>query len=133
MVLVLKIDLFESMEYCLQLVSLVASLYLCKPILSSSIDSLVPLERKDAIRSRACSNNDTLIFAHVVSTQNIVSIEELHLWQSQQISNLMFLNIYSQLYRHGDTNIEKLYPNDPFKDEKYWNEGYGQLTNVNTA
>lgn len=35
-----------------------------------------------------------------------------------------------QIFRHGDSNIEKVYPNDPFKDESYWPEGYGELTNV---
>lgn len=35
------------------------------------------------------------------------------------------------IFRHGARNIEKTYPNDPYKDEKFWPEGLGQLTNVN--
>lgn len=35
-----------------------------------------------------------------------------------------------QIYRHGARNIQKQYPNDPFRDEKHWPEGLGQLTRV---
>ncbi|XP_031634018.1 prostatic acid phosphatase-like [Contarinia nasturtii] len=34
------------------------------------------------------------------------------------------------IYRHGDRTPVDPYPNDPYKDRKYWEEGYGQLTNV---
>lgn len=40
------------------------------------------------------------------------------------------LRINLQIYRHGDRNIDKVYPNDPYKDEKYWPGGIGELTNV---
>lgn len=33
-----------------------------------------------------------------------------------------------QIFRHGARNIEKTYPNDPYKNEKFWPEGLGQLT-----
>ncbi|XP_055305423.1 prostatic acid phosphatase-like [Sitodiplosis mosellana] len=34
------------------------------------------------------------------------------------------------IFRHGERNIEKSYPNDPYKEEKYWLGGFGALTNV---
>lgn len=34
------------------------------------------------------------------------------------------------MFRHGERNILDTYPNDPYDDESYWPEGYGQLTNV---
>lgn len=37
-----------------------------------------------------------------------------------------------QIYRHGDRNIARIYPNDPYKDESHWPGGIGQLTKVNT-
>lgn len=33
------------------------------------------------------------------------------------------------VYRHGNRSIIATYPNDPYKDEKWW-PGYGELTNV---
>ncbi|CAH0548761.1 unnamed protein product [Brassicogethes aeneus] len=33
------------------------------------------------------------------------------------------------MFRHGDRTIITTYPNDPYKDLKYWPEGFGQLTN----
>lgn len=35
-----------------------------------------------------------------------------------------------QLFRHGDRNILYGYKNDPWFDEKYWLEGFGQLTRI---
>lgn len=35
---------------------------------------------------------------------------------------------FTKIYRHGARNIKKQYPNDPFRDEKHWPEGLGQLT-----
>lgn len=32
--------------------------------------------------------------------------------------------------RHGHRNIKNTYPNDPFKDEKFWTNGFGELSNV---
>lgn len=33
------------------------------------------------------------------------------------------------MYRHGDCNINTVYPNDPYKDEDvHWPEGFGELT-----
>lgn len=44
-----------------------------------------------------------------------------------QFNGISFL---FQIYRHGDANIDKIYPNDPYKDEVHWPGGYGQLTNA---
>lgn len=32
--------------------------------------------------------------------------------------------------RHGDRNIYQLFPNDPWKSERFWPGGYYQLTEV---
>lgn len=41
------------------------------------------------------------------------------------------LKIYNaQLYRHGDRNIIKSFPNNVYNNESYWPGGFGQLTNV---
>lgn len=40
-------------------------------------------------------------------------------------------NCRFQIFRHGERNIERTYPNDPFQDEAtFWPGGYGALTNV---
>lgn len=35
-----------------------------------------------------------------------------------------------KIQRHGERNIAKVFPNDPYKDEIFWPEGFGQLTNA---
>lgn len=34
------------------------------------------------------------------------------------------------MFRHGDRTIVESYPTDPYKNETYWPEGFGELTNV---
>ncbi|XP_055296463.1 prostatic acid phosphatase-like [Sitodiplosis mosellana] len=41
-------------------------------------------------------------------------------------SELIFAHV---IYRHGDRTIGHLYPNDPWREEIHWPEGYGALTN----
>lgn len=65
--------------------------------------------------------NDTLIFAHVVSKLSFFTAKE---------SNFEFYDLNFKLFRHGDRNIARRYPNDPYKDESNWPGGYGQLTKV---
>jgi len=39
--------------------------------------------------------------------------------------------IFAQIiFRHGDRTIRKTYKNDPYRDNIYWPEGFGQLTNL---
>lgn len=35
-----------------------------------------------------------------------------------------------QVFRHGEKNVKKTYPNDPYKDVKYWPGGFNALSNV---
>lgn len=70
-------------------------------------------------------STDELTFVHIVSTQRNVNrnINKYHIFS--------FDCFIYQIYRHGDRNIVRSYPNDPFKNENtYWPEGFGQLTNV---
>lgn len=80
---------------------------------------------KIQIRSECTFENDCTgdqpIFAHVV--------RELTLCCILKLFNVCFMK-YIQIFRHGQRNIEKSYPNDPYKDVVYWPEGFGQLTNV---
>lgn len=73
--------------------------------------------------NESLSNNDTLIFAHVVS--KVLLSCKLFIFEC-----IDWMHFF-QLYRHGEANIEKVYPNDPYRNESYWPGGYGQLTNVN--
>lgn len=45
----------------------------------------------------------------------------------QMNDTLIFANV---IYRHGDRNINRKYPNDPWGDEEHWPGGIGQLTKV---
>ncbi|XP_031631785.1 lysosomal acid phosphatase-like [Contarinia nasturtii] len=42
-------------------------------------------------------------------------------------NNLIFVHV---LCRHGSRNILKPYPNDPYKDLKFWPGGYGELNQI---
>lgn len=46
------------------------------------------------------------------------------------MSFVCFANLYAQVFRHGDRNPIHLYPNDPYKNESNWPEGFSQLTRV---
>ena len=47
--------------------------------------------------------------------------------QTLEKSDLIYSHV---LFRHGDRNIIDPYPKDPWRDQKYWPTGWGQLTNV---
>lgn len=60
-----------------------------------------------------------LIFAHVVSSRIL------------GFANWKFISIFFlQIFRHGDRTPVEPYPTDPWKDAKWWETGFGQLTNV---
>lgn len=56
---------------------------------------------------------------------SVVVIEGSVEWPEHDISSLKLLQV---VHRHGDRTALSLPPNDPFRDEKYWPEGIGQLT-----
>lgn len=41
-----------------------------------------------------------------------------------------FRKSYFKVHRHGNRNILFPYKNDPYKDEKHWPEGFGELNKV---
>lgn len=43
-------------------------------------------------------------------------------------THLEGLRLVHLVYRHGDRTPINPYPNDPYKDRKYWTVGFGQLT-----
>ena len=47
-------------------------------------------------------------------------------WPNHDISTLKLVQI---VHRHGDRTPAEFAPNDPFKNQSYWREGIGQLTN----
>lgn len=40
------------------------------------------------------------------------------------------INDTLQIHRHGDRNIDTVYPNDPYNSDRYWPGGLGELTEV---
>lgn len=68
------------------------------------------------------SENGELITASVV--KNRASGDEGH----HQL--ILFL---LQIFRHGDRTPVEPYPLDPWKDQKWWPVGFGQLTNVSKS
>lgn len=71
-------------------------------------------EPSDAIRTQS-----KLLMAHTVS-------------QREQYNSIKYSKLIplSKIIRHGDRNLIYTCPTDPWKDPKYWPEGFGQLTNV---
>lgn len=70
------------------------------------------------------SDDDELVFAHVVSKcrRKINCLMWWNLWDTFRLG-------FWQIHRHGERNIAKVFPNDPYKDEIHWPGGFGQLTN----
>ena len=52
-------------------------------------------------------------------------IQASNIWANHDISTLRLVQV---VFRHGDRTALDLPPNDPYRDEKYWPEGIGQLT-----
>lgn len=69
---------------------------------------------------------DQLVFAHVVSPFFITLLNNS---ENNSYDNYS-VYLIEKIFRHGERNIEKSYPNDPYSDEStYWPEGFGALTN----
>ncbi|XP_031636576.1 prostatic acid phosphatase-like [Contarinia nasturtii] len=68
--------------------------------------------------------NPTYVFC---STNNIALDYVKSLEFNTSGDTLIFAHV---IYRHGDRNINKIYPNDPYADESYWQGGFGQLTHA---
>lgn len=58
-----------------------------------------------------------------VVCQNLTEIEDLVDYE------LIFAHA---IVRHGDRNIKRTYPNDPYKNKTFWKNGYGELSNVSS-
>lgn len=84
-----------------------------------------------------------ILIAHIssveISNDNSDSTEQDELVLVQivgKISTLfkhilfIFFFEFCQLYRHGDRTPIRFSPNDPYRNESFWQEGFGQLTNV---
>lgn len=64
------------------------------------------------------------IFLLIINILTVISITQ---WNDHDISTLKLLQI---IHRHGDRTPISFSPKDPFKDENYWPEGIGELTNI---
>lgn len=76
-------------------------------------------------------SKDKLIFVHTVSKSRNKLIDRKFIVFLLILFELHWLLEYLKICRHGDRNILLPYPNDPFKSEKLWPGGFGELTNVN--
>lgn len=67
-----------------------------------------------------------------ISSSNVATLDDGGSFPSSNLDlkndTLIFAHV---IFRHGARNIEKPYPNDPYKDERFWPPGFGQLTKVN--
>lgn len=84
----------------------------------------------------AVPNNLTWIFLFGVVVVTVIqlthcqNVPKSNLNKNSSETNdykLIFAHI---IYRHGDRNPMESYPNDPYKDESFWKNGFGALTNV---
>lgn len=89
--------------------------------------------RQAGNKTQSKDKNATLIFAHIVSWITLPLHKIFWIWKSNIIVNPNVLSIlfhHMKIFRHGDRNTIDTYPNDPWRDESNWPEGFGQLTNV---
>lgn len=60
------------------------------------------------------------VLAHVVSAENWIG----------ETGNLIFASV---IYRNGDRTPLTTYPTDPYANPAFWDEDWGQLTNVSLS
>lgn len=88
-----------------------------------------------SVQSRQISPN-SVNSDKVLSDGELVFAQTVSKWWTHHefcVTSEIAENCYHKnwkLCRHGDRNVYKLYPNDPWKDEIHWPGGYAQLTNV---
>lgn len=77
----------------------------------------------DAVNTNQSSSADKLLFVHAVIEQTLIKL----------LNNFTTSFFLKQLCRHAARNIIEPYPNDLYKDESFWDGGYGQITNVSLS
>lgn len=93
------------------------------------------IRRKVAIMMADLSKISLLLigvcFCSVVC-QNSNKFEDLANLEDSEIEDLAdYKLIFAHaIVRHGDRNIKRTYPLDPYKNKTFWPNGYGELSNV---
>lgn len=90
----------------------------------------------DLSNSLKHSGNDTLIFVHTVSKPCKISLKNSTKYKIEsdfhcELNLNCKFRAEKKICRHGDRNILRPYPTDPWKSETHWPGGFGELTNVN--
>ncbi|KAM7363552.1 acid phosphatase 1 isoform 2-T2 [Cochliomyia hominivorax] len=70
---------------------------------------------------------NTVVVKANMSNGNGVGVNKQATAAENLKGKLVFAHV---LYRHGDRTPIEPYPNDPWRDTKYWPTGWGQLTNI---
>lgn len=119
------------------------SIVLNKKLILASLISLIEFFQFIQCGSNfnADSKNSSIDLIFIQSVRSLVKLIKFILCIRNNVFDMnviylrenftQFLFFRAKICRHGDRNILEPYPNDPFKDwQKFWTEGFGQLTNV---